>query len=80
MNLERISNELPKKKAEIAVLNKLMQVLEGSQFSGLINKETKDLSNDLGNLSSQLFLAITDTENQMPKYIERFRKEIKSSL
>ncbi len=60
LNLERITNELPKKKAEIAVINKLMQLLEGSQFSGLINKETKDLSTDLANLSSQLFLSITD--------------------
>jgi hypothetical protein len=45
MNLERITNELPKRKAEVAVINKLIGLLEGSQFVGLLNKETKDLAN-----------------------------------
>jgi predicted DNA-binding transcriptional regulator len=34
----------------------------------------------LNNLAANLSLTLSDVENQMPKYVERFKKEIRQSL
>lgn len=57
-----------------------MSLLETSKYASILSKEDKDIVNDLNTLSSNLALTLSDVENQMPKYIERFKKEIKQTL
>ena len=61
-------------------MSRILNLLETSKFSNLLPKEDKDIVNDLNTLASHLNLTINDVENQMPKYVERFRKEIRLSL
>ena len=59
---------------------RVLALLENSKYSNLIPKEDKDIVNDLNTLASHLNLTINDVENQMPKYVERFKKEIRTTL
>lgn len=46
----------------------------------MVGKEDKEIIDGLNNLATYLSLTLTDVENQMPKYVERFKREIRQSL
>lgn len=52
----------------------MLLLLEASKFAGMLQKDDKEIIADLGTLASNLALTLSDVENQMPKYIERFKK------
>ena len=61
-------------KSRMSVLKALLVIVESSQFSGVLAKDDKDKVNELSTLLSTLNLTISETESQIPKYIELFRK------
>jgi hypothetical protein len=79
-NFDRIGHDITMKKEQIGTMAKVLLLLEGSKYANLVPKEDKDIVNDLTAAASQLNLTLNDVENQMPKYVERFKKEIKQTL
>jgi hypothetical protein len=79
-NTDRINVEIAEKREQIAILAKLLGLLEGSKFAGLVGKEDKEIVDGLNTLAATLSLTLSDVENQMPKYVERFKKEIRQSF
>lgn len=78
--MDKIVNEFPGQKERINVVKTLLRLVEESAFSGVLTKQQKEKGNELAALSASLSATISDTESQMPKYIEIFRKQVKLTL